>query len=887
MRVRPTICWAACLTLGFAALAGGQAARRETVLQTGHAAGVKAVAFHPDGKLAATGGDDDSVILWDLATGRQLRTYRGGPLANGYEVKAGLAEMKLPENFPVAAAAAPSIANIQFSRDGGRMLVNCEPKGLRDLMMACCAATIWDTASGRLLRRIELGQEFDTLAFSPDGRLVFGGGSGMPAEEVQEMAAVGVKVAPDVPGVVWDVASGKKIAQLHSRQLDVVTGQFTADSGAVITVCVERNATNSGSRSQAPASAAADGPPPLPPTFLVVWDASSGKPKRQFAVTRGLSRLAAAPQGDRVLLWNSVRLDLPVEVWDLATAKRLHAVPGKLCDWGRDGRRWTVLDADGKVHTYDAADGKHVGQLDQTLPDATSLAVSPDGATLLVGITHQPDAPASQDAKKPRLPGKAVALDLATGAVRATLACRHDPVDSLAVSRTGRYLMVGDKLWDTEQGTPLAALCDTPAQCFAAAFAPDDRRLVVSNLQPSPMFDFASALLGPAKASPHVLARELELPSCRELHRLSTSAEVYDRVALAYDATGQRIMTLTENGSIALWNASTGARIGESRIQSHRVRLAGSPSGKLAAAIFEFESTVWWDLRSGKEAPAAGRTAVDARRGDSPRSVSSDGKRRLEVNDNGTAVALIDSDKPQAQLVLAPKLKDGELLSTVGFDPADERFAFTKINALRSVLLDAATGRIVRELETVEMDAPVLVFSPDEKQVVAGGDNGRIVVWSVAEGRVVDRFSCPSPVTALCCSADGKRLAVGCADRSALVVQLDGKTTTHCRGHDSPVSGVAFAADGRLLITVSSQDATARIWNAASGTELARMISLNDRADWLVITPDGRYDGSPAGRRAVMHRTGNGSDLAAAEEAAPALRRAGLLTDIWRGQAPK
>lgn len=890
MRVRPTICSTACLLLGFASLAGAQAARRETVLQTGHAVGVKAVAFHPDGKLAATGGDDDSVILWDIATGRQLRSFRGGPLANGYEVKAGLAGMTLPDSFPLAATAAATVESIQFSRDGARMLVNCGPKGMRDLMLACCAATIWDTASGRLIRRIEVGQELDALALSPDGRRVFGGGWGMAQEEVQELAAAGIKVAPDVPGMVWDVASGSKIGQFSSRQFDVRAGQFAADGRAVLTVCVERDATNRTSRGQAPPApapgtpAAASAPPPLPPTFLVVWDISAGKPIRQFAVTRGMSHLSVAPQGDRVLLWNPIHSDLPVEVWDLTTAKRLYAVKGKLCGWGREGRAWTVIDAVGNVRTYDASSGREVGRLAQTLSDVTSLAVSRDGAKLLVGMTHHPEPSSPQDAKKPRLPGKALVLDLATGAAVATLACRHDPVDAIAISRTGRYLTVGDKLWDTERGAPLAALCDTTAQCFTAAFAPDERRMVVSHHQPPPMFDFSSALLGPARAAPQVLARELELPSCRELRRFPASEEVYDRVAVAYDATGQRIMTLTANGIITFWNASTGARIAESRIQANRVRMAASPSGKLTAAVYEFESTVWWDLRSGKEAPAAGRTAVDARHGGSPQSVSRDGKRRLEINDNGTAVALIDSEKPQAQLALKPKLKKGALLAIVGFDPADEQFAFAKINALRSVLLDPATGKVIRELETVEMETPVLVFSPDEKQVIAGSDNGRIVAWSVAEGRVVDQFSCPSPVIALCCSADGKRLAVGCADRTAMLVRWDNKARTALGGHEGPVDRIAFSSNGKLLVTVSSQDASARLWDAASGKELARMVSLNDRADWLVITPDGRYDGSPAGRRAVMHRTGDGSDLAAAEEAAPSLHRAGLLAKLWRGE---
>src|SRR5438132_7945311 len=51
--------------------------RPELVLQTGHSEGVNCSAFGPDGSWLASGGSDNAIKIWQVASGRELRALTG------------------------------------------------------------------------------------------------------------------------------------------------------------------------------------------------------------------------------------------------------------------------------------------------------------------------------------------------------------------------------------------------------------------------------------------------------------------------------------------------------------------------------------------------------------------------------------------------------------------------------------------------------------------------------------------------------------------------------------------------------------------------------------------------------------------------------------------
>jgi WD40 repeat protein len=198
------------------------------VVQLGQHGDINSVAFSRDGKLALSGSDDGSVVLWDAATGREIRMFDGhaGEVASvafspdGKQVLTGnsddtarLWNAASGKQIRKFVGHDDRVDSVAFAPDGKQVLT-----GSWD-----CTARLWDTDSGREIRKFEgHTSAVRSVAFSPDGKQILTGGGSAYNDK-------------DNTARLWDVNSGKEARKFEGHTNSVASVAFSPDGKQILT----------------------------------------------------------------------------------------------------------------------------------------------------------------------------------------------------------------------------------------------------------------------------------------------------------------------------------------------------------------------------------------------------------------------------------------------------------------------------------------------------------------------------------------------------------------------------------------------------------------------------------------------------------------------------
>jgi WD40 repeat protein len=345
-----------------------QAPPATLVRVVGHTDPITTLAFSPDGKTLATGSDDYTVKLWNVATGLMLRTIEGHPYhveavafsGNGKDVLSVSQLNKITVNISDAVT-----GKLKRSLDNPEALTKSRLLDKRDsiafspngslLALAVSSSSggrmieIIDTNTGSVVRRIGLASDTH-LVFSPDGR---------------QLAATN-----DQTVTLWDPVSGKELRRLGSSWLDVFfKKQWTDKFGAV--------AFSPDGRKLAAAAG----------KTLVQFDADSGKVLSATENDERIEALAFSPDGRSLATVSGETIDIR----DAATGTFLRKLDGGhpalvfsslALAFSPDGRSLASGGSENIVKLWDAATWSLASTIEGLDYTIGAVAVSADGATV-------------------------------------------------------------------------------------------------------------------------------------------------------------------------------------------------------------------------------------------------------------------------------------------------------------------------------------------------------------------------------------------------------------------------------------------------------------------------------------------------------------------------
>lgn len=160
----------------------------------------------------------------------------------------------------------------------------------------------------------------------------------------------------------------------------------------------------------------------------------------------------------------------------------------------------------------------------------------------------------------------------------------------------------------------------------------------------------------------------------------------------------------------------------------------------------------------------------------------------------------------------------------------------------RSIRLwEPQSGAEHRQLDGHLSTAWVACFHPDGHRMLSVGEDGTIRIWNPDDGKEINQIvSHPGPIWCMALSNDGRWMATGGSDGVVRLWDMQtGRIRRACESsHSGGVWPLAFAPDGRTLVSAGWQDGKIFLWETATG-KLRRQVPHPTGAKAVAFMPNG------------------------------------------------
>jgi WD40 repeat protein len=392
----------------------------------------------------------------------------------------------------------------------------------------------------------------------------------------------------------------------------------------------------------------------------------------------------------------------------------------------------------------------------------------------------------------------------------------QDAVLSVAVSRDTGRILTGNRdrvarVWDSSgNGSPLAQLTGHAGPVYAVAFSDDGTLALTGSSDGVKVWDVANA-------------KEIVFRSDRE--------RAVPIASVAFSPDARLAAAGSFNDGAFVWSPHTGETA--ARFKRHTKRVSGIAflAGHDAIASTSDDGTVRiWNAASGDEL----ETFAGYLEGATSLAASRDGSLVAAGSRDGTARVWTIFSKNRG----VPLAGHSKRVTGVALDGGGTR-AVTGSGDGKAIVWDANSQKQLSVLDTGPSEVSSVAMSYDGALVAAGSADGKVHLWRSDQDRPSFEIdSMAGAVNSIALNAAGTLLATGSEDRKARLWNASSGELQKTLGPlADQVRSLAFTPAGDVLVTGAAS--TARVWDTATGTQLARPLVHHAPVLAVAVSPKG------------------------------------------------